>query len=259
MAIVDHFLHAEIIVPVDKKDAFEAASENFLAAGAFDRFSEVRGQYRFVLGMRTVEDFPYHAYGRFAAPLNTDDFARADSANVFRDGLLAQTQRVYRYVHMWAVPNLIGLDLDRTMRACVDDPHYMAIDEQVIREVQNFVRLVHQPGYPAPVLPGAHEFVRVVRRLNGADLPHYLFQFGAELPVWESKGWHSVGQYQNITGLLNVATEIWQTDADKLPALRVPDPRQLRPGMVYPSGVAELREHYRRTEYFTRHGVTVRQ
>jgi len=250
--MIDHYLQVELIVPQDRADAFERASDAFLVSGGFSGVTP-NPEYRFELGLRTVEPFVYRPYGRFSRALSDVAFNAENQPNVFRDGRLIETELVHRYIHLWSVPNLIGLDLDAIMRACVDNNLYLDIDDQVVREVQNFVRLVHQPGFPAPIDPDPvnTQFVRVVRRLKGVDMAKYLFRWGAQLPVWAAQGWHALGQFQNITGLLNVVTEFWQTSEGNLPALRLPAERPRKAGDTpFPEGTGEAREHYALSVYF---------
>ena len=214
----DYFLHVELIVRKSDDEAFRTNVAQFLNTdGGFARL--VPGfKSTLVLALRTLRPFDYDGFERYQSDAVEPrdkwwDYPRrnpgGDTAKTATAVSAPAKEPAYRYIHLWRVPDLADLDLVRVMKLCADDALYIAVDKLVAREVQDFVARVRWAGgLPDPT--DARRYVRVVRQFRSEDVGTYLFQSGALLPVLEAKGWHSLGAFQTVTGLLNTVIEFWQ-------------------------------------------------
>jgi hypothetical protein len=216
-----YYMHVELLVLASDAEKFEDKLAVFMDGRTrpFQRL-DVHADYELVLALKTVESFPFAAsgHGRFGS----DERRRLASASgaaesSCRDSRLGEP--VFRYVHLWTVPDRDDLDLANVMIRSADDTPYMELDALVASESQEFVRRVQRPS--APVSAIGQKWVRIVRRFQSKNLGAYLFRSGVLLPVMQQAGWHSHGQYQNVTGPLNTVTEFWTSEDPRANALQM--------------------------------------
>jgi hypothetical protein len=202
----ENFLHVDLIVAEGHARTFELAMGLFLYKGGFGQIKDGADEKPF-LSLKSTKTFPYRGYGRFpqtARPYDakTDDF--------FHDNRIDANERVFRYVHLWDVPDLGSFDLPDMMQRCAENKYYLLVDSFVIREIQNFVKRFGEPsGETSP--DATSRVVRVVRQFAAGNLGKYLFKLRSVMPMLEQKGWHQIVQLQNITGSVNGITEFYST------------------------------------------------
>jgi hypothetical protein len=203
-AFADYFLHVELLVTEDKAPEFEAQVREFIERGAFRRFDPT-ADLRIVGGLRTPKPFEYRP----------EPSGGEEGQVLTRDPLGGQ--RVYRYVNLWTVQSLAGLDLAPIMNASADDDLYIAIDKLVASEVQEFVVRMKWPGdEPVKRLDGS--FVRVTRHFyNSRDLNVYTYDVPVIRPLQEKNGIRNIGYFQTATGRLETVTEFWQLSSESTP------------------------------------------
>lgn len=221
--MTDYYLHDELIVREHESKHFERAASEFLAHGAFRRFSP-KFAYDLVLGMRTAEPFRYDATGTAAAGAHgarSRSVGAAVRASAAETNDAVSTQRVdaqdagdetmwvHRYVNLWRIPDRDCLDLAAVMKLSADDDRYIALNAHVIDETQALLSRIcwREPGELARE---GDRFVRIVRRFASADLGRFVFAAGALLRLFEERGWHHCGHYGSVTGRLNTITAFWQ-------------------------------------------------
>jgi hypothetical protein len=204
----DYYLHVDIVVPEAAAADYESKLKHFLSGPdgfrPFLRFS-AKANYELKFALKS-STFPYSGYGRFRP---ADDVASPNAPNSFRDDRIKPGGNAIRYVHLWDVPDIGDLDLATFMQKVADDPEYMAINSLIVREIQTFVRRVRIQSQPEP--PSAPNLVRLVRRFPSQNIGPYIFKSGMLTPLLTKAGWQFLGQYQNVTGVLNVITEFWAT------------------------------------------------
>jgi hypothetical protein len=211
--MTDYRLLVDMLVAEEKTDQFEQVMGEFLARGAF-RFFHPRFDNELVLALRGPEP-SLHSYAKLrpgAARDTRDPAARFLVAppRVTRDQPSQVDVPMRRYVHLWSVPDMDDLDLAARMQFCSEDELYMHLDELVTQETQQFVRRVRWQQQPCKPKSNMN-FVRVTRQLGYKNLGRCLLQLRALLPFLEVHGWENLGQFQAITGTLNMTTEFWQT------------------------------------------------
>lgn len=248
----EKFLHVDLIVPRARAAEFEDASRKFAKDG-FDRLIPGVG-YKLVLALKSQESFPYRAYGRFTkfhgAPLKSE--ARTEA---YRNQLFHSSSSAYRYVNVWGIPKGRDADLTSLMEKASDDPAYLRVEAVVVREVQEFVRLVKRPE-GLPTLNGGKLFERRVSRFKTHELIPYLFRSSMLFPVHETRGLHHLGQFQSVTGVLNSVTEFWQVSPKS--RARSSLAASLGPGLSrelidrMPTPIYEAREFFLLAPYFQR-------
>jgi len=203
--LTEYYLHVDITVPETQCEDFEKKSATFLRPRyPFKKFSE-KANYELVLALAS-EPFA-HSPGLTKITQNDGEFRNSENSqrDVFWDKNASLTVR--KYVHLWTVPDIEDLDLARRMRQVADDPLYMSINALVFRETQAFVRRVKLT--PPLELRKGEKFIRVTRRFLSKDIATYLFNAGVIEPTLRKAGWYMQGQYQNVTGTLNLVTEFW--------------------------------------------------
>lgn len=211
--MIDYYLHVDLIVPTNEEQEFERLMGTFMANGAFASVDPTFADYRLVFALKSEDAFEYAVAGRFG-PKQVDEKTYSATANAHRASQFSSKQEVRRYVHLWEIPDLEGLDLAARMIACSENALYMQIHDCVVSEVQNFVRRVDwSGGLPSPD-SSMDRFVRVVRQFTINDIGPYLFNIGILFPILQRNGWRQLGQFQNVTGALNLVTEFWQTQGD---------------------------------------------
>jgi len=219
MLLTNQFLQVELIVHQDDQPEFERRVKEFLDNDGFDRFDEDSNKH-LVLALRTPEPIVYSGYLR-----------RQSSVLQRKDEFVTRGKQVpdsepcfFRYVHLWRLGQITDLDLARLMRLSADDKEYRAIDNLVVRETQDVVfRVPWLSDLPEISGEGRLNLVRITRQLSPRELGTYLFSLGALIPTLERDGYHTMGLFQNITGLLNTVTEYWKTDdSDLTPLHRTP-------------------------------------
>ncbi len=259
--LTGYFMHVELLVAAADAPAFEARLAAFLNGSRrpFARLDSA-ADYELVLALKTTEPFAFTAsgHGRFTSSEREAASADADppGASRCRDARLGVP--MYRYVHLWTVPDQADLDLANIMIRSADDTPYMQVDALVSSESQEFVRLVQRPGYS--LLPtNTGKCVRIIRCFPSKHLGAYIFRSGILLPVLTQQGWVPCGQFQNVTGKLNTVTEFWQTENSALDAksmydaLSAPDDelrRRVVDDVQHRLPFSELRETFEIPDYF---------
>ena len=203
--LTEYYLHVDITVPEAKRKEFEDLSAIFLKPQfPFEKFSP---KANYALEVALCSEPFAHSPGLTKVAGNDGEFRNTENAqrDVFWDK--KEPLVVRKYVHLWSVPDIEDLDLARRMRAVADDPLYMSINSLVFREVQTFVRRVRLSA-PLDTETG-EKFIRVTRRFLSKDIATYLFNAGVLEPTLNKAGWRLQGQYQNVTGALNLVTEFW--------------------------------------------------
>lgn len=209
MPDTDYFLHVNITVPEDKHLEYERLVTEFVAEPApFKRFSK-KANYSLDLALRSKDPFQFQDSPQAWALSSRADFSKRAAG--YHDSMLERQPMVHQYVHVWSVPDIDDLDLARLMMKVADYKPYMDINSLILREEQVFVRKVKLPGALDDRGYGKN-FVRLTRRFESKGIGPYLFKAGALVPELKRNGWYPLGQYQNVTGALNVVTEFWETD-----------------------------------------------
>lgn len=243
--MAEYFLHVELIVEVGNYNKFEQKMHEFLTRGERGGFKEIDPTIGIdlVLAVRTPASFVYTGYTRYQSA--TDKFeARDDRGNA----------QVYRYIHLWRLQSDKEFDIAQAMARSADDELYGEIDALVLRETQNLVlRVQWLAGQPA--MGDGRHFTRVVREFTTKNLGTYLFKVGALFPILESRGYKTLGTFQNVTGALGVVVEFWQSANDDLKgaARALEDaPAGFKEKLVEPTvklAEAEVRESFARAVY----------
>jgi hypothetical protein len=243
--MTDYRLLVDMLVPEDNTVDFEKGMLSFLGKGAF-RFLSDKFDNELVFALKSVSLLSEEAASTYSSVENEPHalasnapFLLAPSAPYWYRKRERRGSKLRHYVHLWTIPDLDDLDLATRMQFCSENKEYMAIDELVAMETQNFVRRVCWQEQPcAPNLDPAMRFIRAVRRLDYSHLGPYLMQLRCLVPALTQAGWQQLGQFQDVTGMLNKVTEFWQTEnADHskgVPAgdyLTRLDPRSLREGL----------------------------
>jgi|HubBroStandDraft_1064217.scaffolds.fasta_scaffold11479_2 hypothetical protein len=213
--IPSYFLHVDIIVPEGNRDAFQKQMANFLRLDGFRRLDPAN-QWSLVLALRTPDPFATQLLEAVGGA-HEDGIEKQGGRvrDVLERGNKGTSRQVYRYVHLWNIPDTNDLNVAAIMNACADDPVYMALDALVAREIQDLVVQIEWPSADvatnAPT-PGNGEFVRVRRQFKSKDLGAYVYNVPSLLPALARAGWTSFGHYESATGLLNTFTEFWHTN-----------------------------------------------
>jgi hypothetical protein len=220
--MTDYRLHVDMLVPAGETETrFEDLMWEFLQKKAFQSFHD-SFDAKLVLALKRPDPFPYTPPNFATVRADAHITSPADrllSVQPAHDDRRAQDQRgpdaprAIHYVHLWTVPDLDDLDLAKRMLYCSENSLYMALDSCVMCETQHLVRRVRWQQQPAMTDPSM-TFVRVVRQLKYADLGRYLLSLRGLTLELKKRNWHQLGQFQNITGTLNVVTEFWQTKDD---------------------------------------------
>jgi hypothetical protein len=204
----EYFLHVDMIVR-DNDDAtkFERLMTQFLGQGGLSPL------YTLQLALKSKHAFNYKGY----------------KANLGSQGTHVhdprEDTRVYRYVHLWRIPDLHDLDLAFAMTRFGDNTLYTEIHSLPITEVQNLlIRVASNDARIAPIKQD-QDFVRATRHFSPRTIQGYLHGLNVLVPILTAQAqgkagrgprgaphWHSIGNFQCITGELNSAVEIWQTD-----------------------------------------------
>jgi hypothetical protein len=254
--MTDYFLHVDLIVRVSDASAFEDNTGKFLRLHGFQRFDPTFA-YKLIIALRSEQAFAYTGYNSY----------ESDNECTKSEGRVKDQEDVFRYVHLWKVPNDADLDLASVMTRSADDALYRAIDSLVVNENQAFV--AQGPGtLGAPSNSRGTRFIRTTRQFTSADLTPYLFALGTVAPILSAQqdrsradgrpDWHSLGAFQNVTGSLNTVTEFWQTHGggtslatfdNGLAALGDKLLAKLAPLRTSPK--AERRELFQRARYFS--------
>jgi hypothetical protein len=199
--MADYFLHVDLTVPQENAEAYEDAAKKFLATapkGGFKRLDD-KFDYELVLGLKSAYPLTFTGGSRFEC-----------KDRQYTNRRFQQASPAFHFVNLWHLRDLDDLDLADVMTKSSDDPLYIAIDSLVAFSIQDLVLRVQWLA-TAPKLGEGKRFVRVRRQFNSKDLGTYLFNIGAFIPTLEQNDWHSLGFYQNVTGPLNMVTELWQT------------------------------------------------
>lgn len=204
-SVDDYYLHVDILVPEQKHKEYERLLSLFVEPEfPFLRYSK-RADYTLELALCSK---PFVFSPGLTALTRGSKFLKSTNAQADTFFPKSAKPRVRKYVHLWRVPQIQDLALAELMRAVADDDLYMSINALVLREVQTFVRRVRLPTLPITSVDG--KYLRVTRRFNGRDIGTYLFNAGVLEPTLRQAGWHLQGQYQNVTGALNLVTEFWK-------------------------------------------------
>jgi hypothetical protein len=249
----DQILQVDLLVPAGQSALFEDRSAKFHNEGGFARVLGELGKpprYEFLLALRSTTTFPYLNIVR---PSGQREQGSQYERDFYRDSTLQNVTRVHRYVHMWKIKNDEDLNLAPVMRLCGDDPDYLAIDELVLEETQNFISRVRTPGGVAP-FTDARRFVRTTRKLTHERVGEYVFTEPMLYPSLEVAGWRHLGQYQTFSGILNVVTEFWQTTCEDplyamFAAVDKPNLPQNAPANVLQYFITDVRESFVRLPY----------
>jgi hypothetical protein len=209
-----YFLHVDLLVPESNQKEFENAVSLFQKEDSFHRV-DPSNTWKLVFGLRTPDHFTTplldpvedkHLKGIQKRPGRIRDVLRKAHEG---------SRQVFRYIHLWSIPDSEELNVAELMNACADDFLYMKIDALVAREIQNLVVQMEFPGVDVDIKnvpePGKGEFVRVIRQFRTKDLGTYVYNVPALLPALAAAKWTTFGHYESATGLLNRFTEFWHT------------------------------------------------
>jgi hypothetical protein len=199
-------LHVELLVPEGNADDFEKKVRDFVDRGAFKRFVPT-ADLSLALALRTPNSFVYRPQ---------PDTAEGDPQVLEKDPL--RGQRVYRYVNLWKVLSLEGLDLAPIMTASGDDDLYIAIDSLVAFEKQEFVVRMKWPLDGANMKFDGKNFLRVARHFyTSKQMALYAYDLPVVRRLQEKTGIRNFGYFQTATGTLETITEFWQLPSDSTP------------------------------------------
>jgi hypothetical protein len=200
---VEMVLHVDMVVLEANTRAFEKLLDQFLKAQGFARIPRVpAATSRLLLALKSCKPFHFTPDGVF------DGCTRH-----YEKGEMRGAEMARHYIHLWQVEKPEEFNLAQRMMACSDDTAYNEIDALIACEVQDYVRQVNwmRPPYTTTAVNEHTRFVRSVRRFLSRDLGTYLFKICGLLPALEQARWQQVGQFQSITGALNVVSEYWQS------------------------------------------------
>lgn len=203
-ALAEYFLHVELLVTEDNSAKFESLVHDFVRQGSFKRFTPT-ADLRLALGLRTAKPFVYTSNP--GSGMGKDQFVDSDPL---------RGQSVVKYVNLWQVQSLEGLDLAPIMTASADDSLYIAIDSRVASETQEFVVRMRWPlDPPGTHILGSNGFLRVTRHFyTSKDLAFYAYNIPVVRRLQERTGIQNVGYFQSTTGTLETISEFWQVPPD---------------------------------------------
>jgi len=245
------FLFDDIAVAEADDLAFRDALRRFLVYQdqptdrPFRRYGEQYSQ-QLIGAFRTLKTVPY--VSAYSDQAGVSSFRTSDKGAKVGDP-------VYRYAHLWRIPEG-AFPTAELMRAVCDDEDYMRINGRVLDEKQNFLsRVDWLPNEQAE--SASKRFLRLQRHIKPGAMGTYLFNLGALVPLFNLTGWHTLGTLQNITGALNTVLGFWHVEDN------VTDPFDMESALAqieeqYPSLVeafensddAELRVLYGVPDYF---------
>lgn len=245
--MADYYLQDDLLVEERNHGEFEDLVGNFLTGGGFSKYG-----WRLILALRTAHPLEHESLEtRYRERYRGKPVTVRDSRSTN-----AASARVYRYVHLWDVPD--PPDIANVMQQSADDSRYTRINRLVRREIQNQMLRVDWLSTPTLSNAARRDFLFVTKHFRSRDLGPYLFNMGALIPALEHRGgWHSLGHFQNVTGPLNTLSEYWQvppegTEPGAMEAVLDALPEVVREEIVDPvknAPLAELREPMLETPY----------
>jgi hypothetical protein len=203
---IDHFLHVDLLVQDGDAPKFEERVAEFLKEGGFgrivqegddDELKSFSGK-ELVLGLKSTRPLPL---------LYTPSVAVPGAPAPSTKGSLS----VFRYVHVWRVPQLTDVNLVRLMRLCAADKLYRELDALVVDESQDFAVRIDLPQ------GGDNQgvFLRSIDRFPSFDLGRYVFDIGLLLPkLYAERDIVSFRQFQSVTGTINSVIGFWHVPGD---------------------------------------------
>jgi hypothetical protein len=201
-----YYLHVDVLVLEENRQAFEAAVSSFLKAGGFGRVDPAYESMALLLALISPEPFPFDSSGLRSlgtSPNATEYISPRSSCSML----------VYRYVNVWSLP---VLDLHPLMEACKDDQGpggYVAINSLVLLETQELVGHINQPTLVGINQVGASgqvpKIVRAIRQMSAYNYAVYqnsvLNWFSTPIP-----GWRNLDTLLAVTSSLSRVAEFWQ-------------------------------------------------